>query len=101
LHHQINNTMRFLTESDYITANSIDAKNVGEFAMFYVSYGKKYFITKLYLETLSVHEAWSIKMSEPNVIKVNEEFGREVLSKMGFGVVRGLVNKNGYQILCN
>ena len=93
--------MRFLDESDYITSESLGSELSGDFAMFYVSYGKKYFITKLYRETLGVNEACSIRMSEPNVIKVNEAFGREVLSKMGFGVVRGLVNKDGYQILCN
>jgi hypothetical protein len=93
--------MRFLDESDYITSESLGSELSGDFAMFYVSHGKKYFITKLYRETLGVNEACSIRMSEPNVIKVNETFGREVLSKMSYWVVRGLVNKNGYQILCN
>lgn len=93
--------MRFLTESDYITTESLGSELSGDFAMFYISHGKKYFITKLYKETLGVNEACSIRMSEPNVIKVNEAFGREILSKMSFGVVRGLVNKHGYQILCN
>lgn len=93
--------MRFLEESDYITAETLKKKLKGEFAMFYVAHGKKYFITKLYLETLGVSEASSIKMSDEKVIKVSEEFGRKVLAKMSPWTVRGLVNKNGYQILCN
>ena len=93
--------MRFLDESDYITTESLDSSLVGEYAMFYVAHGKKYFITNLYRETLSVHVASSIKMSNPEVIKVNEEFGRKVLAKMSPWTIRGLVNKNGYQILCN
>jgi hypothetical protein len=93
--------MRFLTESDYITTESLDKDNVGEYAMFYVSCGKKHFISKLYRETLSFSEAPQTKMSDPSVLKVSESFGRKVLSKMRDGQVRGLVRKDGYQILCN
>jgi hypothetical protein len=93
--------MRFLTESDYITNESLGSSLAGEFSMFYVSFGRKYFITKLYRENLGFNEATSTKMSDPKVLKVNEAFGRKVLSKMSSSTVRGLVDKNGYQILCN
>lgn len=58
------------------------------------------YITELYKETLTVHRAEKIKMSNPKVLKVNEDFAQKVISKMSpYTKIKGIVNSKGNQKL--
>lgn len=89
--------MEFLTPKDYLTVETLHKDLVGEYAVFYISGGRKYYITKVYKDDLRVSEAVACKHSDDRTLKVTKTFGEKLLEKKYF-TQQGLTDKEGKEI---
>ena len=93
--------MRTLTEEDYISVNSLEESQRGEWAVFRIAYSKKNFLSLLYKDTLRWHESQAVKLSDPSILKMNQEFATKVAlaNKEFYTKTVGIVNNKGVQII--
>ena len=91
---------RFLTDEDYINVKNIDKNLIGDWSIFRVSNGKKYYISSLYKEDLKWNET-KLKYSDESTLKLTKDFATKValVNKEKFVTHIGIVNDKGVQII--
>jgi hypothetical protein len=89
---------RFLTDEDYINVDNLDEDLKGEWAIFRVSGGKKFYISSLYKENLNWNET-KLTYSDKSTLKLTKEFATKVglINKERFIKYIGIVNDKGLQ----
>jgi len=94
------NSHSFLTEDDYITIDNLDDNLKGEWAVFRIAGGKKFYISSLYKKDLKWNET-KLKYSDLSTLKFTKEFATKVASinKERFVTHIGIVNDKGMQII--
>ena len=92
---------RFLTEDDYINPINIDDKLKGEWSVFRVSNGQKYYLSSIYKEDLRYNISKPIKKSDESILKMTKEFALKVATqnKERYVKIVGIVDDKGCQII--
>ena len=95
-----NNYPRFLTSEDYITVSNLDENLKGEWAVFRIRSGKKFFISSIVKEDLKWNET-KLKYSDESTLKLTKEFATKLalINKEKFLTHIGIVNNKGLQVI--
>jgi len=89
---------RFLTDEDYIKTDNMDEHLKGDWSVFRISSGKKYYLSSLYKEDLKWSET-KLKYSDESTLKLTKEFATKValVNKERFVTHIGITNDKGVQ----